>query len=100
MPSPIEVILDHRKRLEEEQGEIPENITAHGLLQLVYQGKVKVTPQQMRAAEAALPYESPKLSAKAYIHDLDAFAVQLENAINRSQGRLIEAKPLPGPEDR
>jgi hypothetical protein len=26
--------------------------------------------------------------------------VQLENAINRSQARLIEAKPLPGPKDR
>jgi hypothetical protein len=80
--------------------EVPEGISAHDLLRLVYQGKVKITSQQMRAAEAALPYESPKLSARAYIHDLDAFAVQLENAINRSQARLIEAKPLPGPEDR
>jgi hypothetical protein len=95
MPSPIEVIIDHRRRLEENLGEIPENVTAHELLQLVYRGKVKLTPQQLRAAEAALPYESPKLSAVGYVRDIETFATRLELAIQRSQGKpvkLIEAR--------
>jgi hypothetical protein len=81
---------------------LPDGISAHDLLRLVYQGKVKITSQQMRAAEAALPYESPKLSAVAHVTDLDKFAVQLELAIERSarsQGRLIEAKVEPSPEE-
>jgi hypothetical protein len=75
------------------------SMTALEYLQSIYRNPAETENRRLRAAEAALPYESPKLSARAYIHDLDAFAVQLENAINRSQARLIEAKPLPTPEE-
>jgi EAL domain-containing protein (putative c-di-GMP-specific phosphodiesterase class I) len=73
--------------------EVPEGISAHDLLRLVYQGKVKLTSQQLRAAEAALPYESPKLSAVGFIRDAETFATRLERAISRSdRAKLIEAK--------
>jgi hypothetical protein len=45
----------------------------------------------MRAAALAIPFESPKLSATAILHDGDSFAAALDRAIMRS-GKLIEAK--------
>ena len=56
------------------------------LLQMVYRGEVKASPQHMRAAIESLPYEQPKLSAIS-VGYLDAtdFASRLERAINRSR---------------
>ena len=83
-------------RIEQQQLEplILEGIAALPLLQMVYRGQVKLSPQQIRAAVEALPFENPKLSATAVTRmDGRSFAEQLERAIARSKQPL----PLPSP---
>ena len=66
------------------------------LLQMVYRGECKASPQQMRAAIEALPYEQPKLSAISvgYLNAQD-FASRLDRAIDRSDSaRLIEGRAI------
>ena len=60
-------------------------------LQAIYRGKIIADTQRMRAAQAALPYEHPKLSVVANVH---SFAAQLEE-LSRERGRsnVIDAKP-------
>jgi hypothetical protein len=53
---------------------------------MAYRGQVQLTPQQMRAAIEALPFEVPKLSASAHlIGDEKSFAAALERCIERSK---------------
>jgi hypothetical protein len=64
---------------------------------MVYRGEVKVSPQQMRAAIEALPFESPKLTAMALASmTAEDFAARLERALERSASvrppKLIELK--------
>jgi hypothetical protein len=68
-------------------------------LQLVYRGQIQAESQRMRAAIAALAYETPKLSVVASINDPTAFAERLERAIQRSGVRplMIEHVPQPKP---
>ena len=80
------------------------SISALALLQMVYRGEVKVTPQQMRAAMAAIQFETPKLGVMATTNmSSEDFATMLDRAIARSGTRLIEhrqdevAKPQPSP---
>jgi hypothetical protein len=42
---------------EQQRPPLPEGITALPLLQMAYRGQVQLTPQQMRAAIEALPFE-------------------------------------------
>jgi hypothetical protein len=66
---------------------------------MVYRGEVKLSPQQMRAAIEAMPYENPKLSAMAISsmneHD---FALKLDRAIERSNSakvvKMIEGRAI------
>ena len=67
-------------------------------LQGVYQGRLRFEPHRFRAANAALPFESPKLAVAAVIHPDGSFAERLEKAIERSASnnqppKLIEAQP-------
>jgi hypothetical protein len=76
------------------------SIIALPLLQMAYRGQVQLTPQQMRAAIEALPFEVPKLSASAITTmDEKSFAAAVERAIERSRSPvpLLNAKvePLP-----
>jgi hypothetical protein len=75
----------------DEQPELPDGVGAHQLLQMVYRGEVKVSPQQMRAAIECLQFETPKLqSVGVGFIDGTAFADRLERALRRSEGaRLI-----------
>jgi hypothetical protein len=96
--SRIAAVLD-RIEAEQQTQPLPEGIGALELLQMVYRGEFKATPQQMRAAIEALPFEAPKLSAIG-VHHLtgEAFAQQLERAVNRSELaksiKMIEAQAI------
>jgi hypothetical protein len=77
----------------EEEGE-EVTINSLELLQSVYRDcKVPLTTR-MRAAVAAMPFESPKLSAVAVMNN-DGFSAMLERAIARSREpqRMIEHRP-------
>jgi hypothetical protein len=54
-------------------------------LQSIYKGRVKYDAYRFRAANAAVPYERPKLAVAAILHPDGSFAERLEKAISRSQ---------------
>jgi hypothetical protein len=51
---------------------------------MAYRGQVQLTPQQMRAAIEALPFEVPKLGVTANVTVDGSFAQRLERALERS----------------
>ena len=65
-------------------------------LQAVYCNDQLPLVTRMRAAIAALPFESPKLAVTALVND-EGFAEMLDRAIKRTEqmenGKLIRAKP-------
>ena len=65
-----------------------EGATALGLLQSVYRSTEVPLPTRMRAAMAALPFESPKLIATALLTNED-FGTLLDKAIERSNGARV-----------
>src|SRR5262245_28147937 len=90
----VDKLVDLRSFRELEEP-LPKGVRALELLQMVYRGEAKATPQQMRASIESLPYENPKLSAVAvgYLTGED-FASRLERAIERANGKLIEGKVI------
>jgi hypothetical protein len=88
------VDLRSRQVLVEDQV-IPEGITALPLLQMAYRGQVQLTPQQMRAAIEALPFENPKLGVTANVTVDGSFAERLEHALARSQSLPMLNPPKP-----
>jgi len=93
--SPAELILAHQKRLGEINYREPKTISALKYLQLIYRNPMEPTGVRIRAAIESLPYENPKLSAVAvgYMNAED-FASRLDRAIERSNGKLIEARVI------
>ena len=73
--------------------EVGPEITSLELLQAVYSNPVLPLPTRMRAAIAALPFETPKLAVTAIGPMSEGFAMQLEKAIARS-GKLIEGRAI------
>jgi|SRR6516162_5167804 len=70
---------------------LPNRVRALELLQMVYRGEFNASPEQMRAAIEALPYETPKLTAVAVGHLTgEDFYNRLERAVNRTNAKLIE----------
>jgi len=74
--------------------ELEPNATSLTLLQKVYRSAAIPLPTRMRAAMAALPFESPKLAVVATLNAGD-FADQLDKAIERSSRvmKTIEHQP-------
>ena len=67
--------------------------TSLELLQAVYCNEAVPLSVRMRAAIAALPFETPKLAVTAIGPMSEGFAVQLKKAIARS-GKLIETQAI------
>jgi hypothetical protein len=61
-----------------------DGLNAHQILQLVYRGKLEVTPMQMRALSIAINFESPKLAVIGHVAEDGSFAERLERALMRS----------------
>jgi hypothetical protein len=80
---------------------VPRDVRALQLLQMEYRGEIELTHTQRRAAEACLPFETPKLGVVATTNmTSDDFAAMLDRAIQRSEVKLIEhapASPAPIP---
>jgi hypothetical protein len=80
--------------------------TAHELLKAVYRSPLIPLAVRMRAAMAAISFESPKLGVSVLINDAD-IAVRLDKAIARmnaatakaidGSASVIEAQPAPEP---
>ena len=83
----FKTIPDLNARIIKEPEVLLENIGLP-LLQMAYRGQVQLTPQQMRAAIEALPFEVPKLGVMANVTVDGSFAERLERAWNaaHSQG--------------
>jgi hypothetical protein len=87
---------------EEGNGESgPEPASALDYVQDVYRGRRAADPWRMRAAMAALPFESPKLAVSAIMSN-ENFAAMLDKAIAASGKVLkqIELKAEPEPSER
>ena len=77
---------------------VPREGTALDFLRAIYHNDELPLRTRMAAAVAALPFETPKLSATAFVPAGEAFAAKLEKAILRSREgpRLIEHSPGAG----
>jgi hypothetical protein len=83
--SPMELMLAHQQRIDEMNGDSqPEPRSALDYLQDVYRGRRSADPWRMRAAMAALPFETPKLAVTTNISN-ENFSAMLDKAIARSR---------------
>jgi hypothetical protein len=75
--------------------ELMPGATSLDFLQKIYRSSTQPIARRMRAAMAALPFESPKLAAVAVMNGED-FSSRLDRAIVRSGTgpKLIEAKRI------
>jgi hypothetical protein len=90
MPNGIDLVMIEMPFVEAE----PRNALEY--IQDVYKGRRPPDAWRMRAATAALQFETPKLGVVAHLNDKD-FSTLLEKAIARS-GRVREVKQLASPQ--
>ena len=88
-------LVDLSVKVVEPEPSLPKDTRALELLQMVYRGEFKASPQQLRAAIESLPYENPRLSAVAVGHLTgEDFYNRLERAVNRTNAKLIEGRAV------
>jgi hypothetical protein len=89
MPTGIDLVMVEVATVEGE----PRNALEY--VQDVYKGRRPADPWRMRAAIAALQFETPKLTATAMTNlNGQDFSSMLERAIARSEGKLIEHREV------
>jgi hypothetical protein len=96
LPNDVDAVLD---QIEAQQAfELEPNATSLTLLQKVYRNSTIPLVTRMRAAIAALPFESPKLAVVATLTAGD-FADQLDRAVERSSRvmKTIDHQPTQPP---
>jgi hypothetical protein len=96
MPSPVEIILAHQRKLDETNSHEPEQTNALTYLQSIYRNPMEATSTRIRAAVEALPYENPRLSAIAVGRLTgEDFATRLDQAVEASnRAKLIEGRVI------
>jgi hypothetical protein len=72
---------------------VPPRGTALDFLRAIYHNDELPLRTRMAAATAALPFETPKLSATAFVPMGEGFARRLEQAVARSRTTIIEHRP-------
>jgi hypothetical protein len=101
---PIELIAAQRRRVDELNDPVAglEGVDALTVLRAIYRSRTVPLSVRMHAAQAALPFERPKLSAvlQTSVSGED-FGAALERARKRmaegSKPKQIDAQPLPRP---
>src|SRR5262249_17224115 len=101
MPSPVEIIIAHQRKLDETNNREPEQTNALTYLQSIYRNPMEATAVRIRAAVEALPYENPGLSAVAVGRLTgDDFASRLDRAVEASnRAKLIEGRVIDSAQD-
>ena len=91
---PIELIAAQRRRVDELNDPVGplESLDALTLLQAVYSSSSVPLPTRMRAAEAALPFERPKLAA---VLSASVSREDFGNALERARKRVDGGPPQP-----
>jgi hypothetical protein len=75
---------------------IGKGATAHELLKIIYQCPELPLTTRMRAAIAALPFETPKLAVTGIVEGDSDFASLLDRRLRRmEQAKLIAHQPSP-----
>jgi hypothetical protein len=70
-------------------------VTSLEFLRAIYRNPQQPIQRRMRAAIAALPFESPKLAVTVGVNGSQHFAARLEAAIARvSKATIIDARPI------
>ena len=70
---------------------------AHDVLVAIYRNPKMPLHMRMRAAIAAIPFESPKLAVTAVVTD-ESLAVKLDRAWTRTRrAKIIDARPIDPP---
>src|SRR5215831_12640574 len=86
-------LIEDESFKKQQEIEIPPDGISLDLLRAVYRSNQLPLTTRMRAAIAALPFESPKLAVTAVVSEQD-FATVLDRRLKRiEEMRLIEAKP-------
>jgi hypothetical protein len=89
--NPTELLEERQRLVDEMNGDgAGEPRSALDYVQDVYRGRRQADPWRMRAAMAALPFETPKLAVTTNISN-ENFSAMLDKAIARSrEPKLIE----------
>jgi hypothetical protein len=79
-----------------EQIDVGPDAKAHDVLIAIYRNPSMPLHTRMRAAIAAIPFESPKLAVLATVGAND-FGAMLDRAVARSRRVIVEARPVEKP---
>src|SRR5262245_33450968 len=96
--SDLQAVLDRIEERQKVEGQIQLSTDATSLdfLQAIYRDPNQPMQRRMRAAQAAIPFEHPKLAVVAQIGGSEDLAERMMRAIAESQ-KVLEARRLEPP---